>query len=71
VFNLFLRRPKVQLPKEGERMKVIAINGSARKDGNTATLIKTTFTELEKEGITTELLQLAGQKVLGCIACGK
>ena len=52
-------------------MKVLGINGSARKDGNTAALIKTAFAELEKEGIATELVQLAGQKVQGCIACQK
>jgi len=34
-------------------MKVIAINGSARKDGNTAILIKRVFSVLEKEGIET------------------
>jgi len=52
-------------------MKVIAFNGSARKDGNTAILIRRIFTELEKEGIETELIQFAGQKMQGCIACGK
>ncbi len=50
-------------------MKVVAFNGSARKDGNTAILIKRVFAELEKEGIQTELVQLAGQKISGCIAC--
>ena len=52
-------------------MKVIAFNGSARKDGNTAILIKHVFKELEKEGIKTELIQLAGEKIQGCIACYK
>ncbi len=52
-------------------MKVVGINGSARKDGNTATLIRTAFAELEKEGIATELIQLAGKKVGPCIACYK
>ena len=52
-------------------MKVIAFNGSARKDGNTAILIKRVFEELNKEEINTELIQLAGQKVQGCIACRK
>ena len=52
-------------------MKVVGINGSARKDGNTAILIRTAFKELEKEGIQTELIQLAGKKVNGCIACYK
>ena len=52
-------------------MKVVAFNGSARKDGNTAILIREVFKELEKAGIGTELVQLAGQKIQGCIACYK
>jgi len=51
-------------------MKVIAFNGSARKDGNTAILVRRVFSELEKEGIETELVQLAGQTIHGCTACG-
>ena len=50
-------------------MKVIAINGSARKDGNTAIMVKRLFEELEKEGIETELIQLSGQHIRGCTAC--
>jgi len=50
-------------------MKVVAINGSARKDGNTAILVRRVFGELEEEGISTELIQLAGQEVRGCLAC--
>jgi multimeric flavodoxin WrbA len=52
-------------------MKVIAFNGSARKDGNTAAMITHLFKELEKEGIETELYQMAGRKIHGCIACYK
>ena len=52
-------------------MKVVAFNGSARKDGNTAILVSAVFKELKKEGIKTELVQLAGKKIRGCIACGK
>ena len=52
-------------------MKVIAFNGSARKDGNTAIMIKQVFGELEKEGIETEMIQFSGQKIHGCIACYK
>ena len=52
-------------------MKVVAFNGSARKDGNTAILVETLFGELKKEKIQTELVQLAGKKIHGCIACGK
>ncbi len=52
-------------------MKVVAFNGSARKDGNTAILVNTAFKELKKAKIETELVQLAGKKISGCIACGK
>jgi multimeric flavodoxin WrbA len=52
-------------------MKAVAFNGSARKDGNTAQLIKYVFEELEKEGIVTEMVQLAGEHPHGCIACYK
>jgi len=52
-------------------MKVVAFSGSARKDGNTAILINNVLQELEKEGIETELFQLAGKKIRGCIACMK
>ncbi|HON91087.1 MAG TPA: flavodoxin family protein [Sedimentisphaerales bacterium] len=50
-------------------MRVVAFNGSARKDGNTAVLVRRVFAELEKEGIETELVQLAGQTIRGCTAC--
>lgn len=52
-------------------MKVVAFSGSARKDGNTSMLIKAVFEELNKEGIETELVQLAGKNLQGCIACYK
>jgi len=52
-------------------MKVLGINGSARRDGNTAILINSIFKELEKEGIKTELVQLAGKRIENCMACYK
>ena len=52
-------------------MKVIAFNGSVRENGNTAILIRQVFKELENENIKTELIQLAGKKISGCIACGE
>jgi multimeric flavodoxin WrbA len=52
-------------------MKVVGFNGSPRKKGNTSILINTVFAELEQEGIETELVQLAGKKIVGCIACFK
>ena len=50
-------------------MKVIGINGSARRDGNTAIIINTVFEELQQAGIETEMVQLGGQPVHGCLAC--
>lgn len=50
-------------------MKVLAINGSARKDGNTAILINAVFGELSKAGIETEMVQLSGKIIEPCKAC--
>jgi multimeric flavodoxin WrbA len=50
-------------------MKVVGINGSPRKDGNTAILIKAVFEELNQQGIDTELISLADKNIKGCIAC--
>ena len=52
-------------------MKVIAFNGSPRKDGNTAILINHVFRELENAGIDTQMIQLSGSRIHGCIACMK
>ncbi len=52
-------------------MKVVAFSGSARKDGNTAALLKTALAELDRAGVETELVELAGRPVAGCIACYK
>jgi multimeric flavodoxin WrbA len=52
-------------------MNVVAFNGSARKDGNTAILVNAVFAVLKKEGIRTELVQMAGKEIRGCTACGK
>jgi len=52
-------------------MKVIAFNGSARKDGNTAILINYVLSGLKTEGIETEVFTLSGRKIRGCTACKK
>jgi len=51
-------------------MNVVAFNGSARKDGNTAILVNAVFAKLKREGIRTELVQLAGTNIRGCNSCG-
>jgi multimeric flavodoxin WrbA len=52
-------------------MKVIAINGSPRKKGNTAALLNKLTSKLEAEGIETETINIGGKKVRGCTACMK
>jgi multimeric flavodoxin WrbA len=52
-------------------MKVVALNASARKDGNTAILLNLVLDEIKKEDIQTELIQMAGQSIAGCRACYK
>lgn len=50
-------------------MNVVAFCGSARKDGNTKLLLETVLEPLEKNGVQTELVELAGSKLRGCTAC--
>jgi multimeric flavodoxin WrbA len=50
-------------------MHVVAFNGSARKGGNTAIMLKTALAEIEAEGIRTELVELSGVTLQGCDAC--
>jgi multimeric flavodoxin WrbA len=50
-------------------MKVVAFNGSPRKNGNTALMIGEVFKVLEREGIECELVQIGGQLIRGCQAC--
>lgn len=50
-------------------MKVVAFNGSPRKDGNTFLLLNTVLAEINKEGIETELVQVGGENIHGCRAC--
>lgn len=52
-------------------MKVLGINCSPRKGGNTEILLREVFKALEKENIKTELFQIGGKRVAGCIACMK
>jgi multimeric flavodoxin WrbA len=52
-------------------VKVVAFVGSARKDGNTAALVRHVFAPLESAGVTCEMIQLAGKRIHGCTACMK
>lgn len=51
-------------------MKVVAINGSPKAEGNTYHALKLVAEELEKEGIYTEIVHIGNKNIRGCIACG-
>ncbi|MCQ2164279.1 MAG: flavodoxin family protein [Bacteroidales bacterium] len=50
-------------------MKVLLINGSPRKDGNTYTALREAAAQLEKNGIEAEIFWIGVKPVRGCIAC--
>lgn len=52
-------------------MKVVAFNGSPRRNGNTAALINHVFSKLRSKKIETEVVQLGGKNIRGCTACYK
>ncbi|WP_243357927.1 flavodoxin family protein [Fundidesulfovibrio terrae] len=52
-------------------MKVVAINGSPRKGGNTETLLREALKPLQAAGWESSFIQLGGAKIRGCIACYK
>lgn len=51
-------------------MKVLIINGSPRKDGNTSIALDEMVKIFEAEGVETEVVQIGNKNVRGCIACG-
>jgi multimeric flavodoxin WrbA len=50
-------------------VKVVAFNGSARANGNTALLLSTVLAEIAAAGIDTEIYHLAGKPLQGCVGC--
>lgn len=51
-------------------MKVVAINGSPKSEGNTAQLINMIAQELAKENISTEVMHIGNKTIRGCFGCG-
>ena len=51
-------------------MKVIAINGSPRKEGNTEQILQMISNEFAKENIQMEIINIGADNIHGCIACG-
>ncbi|MCI8517314.1 MAG: flavodoxin family protein [Hungatella sp.] len=50
-------------------MKVLMINGSPRREGNTYMALREMEKIFEKEGIETEILHVGNKAVRGCVAC--
>ena len=51
-------------------MKVLMINGSPRKGGNTSLALEEMVKVFDEQGIETEIVELAGKDIRGCEACG-
>lgn len=51
-------------------MKVLLINGSPKRDGNTAIALNEIEKTLNANGIETEIIQVGGKDIRGCVACG-
>lgn len=52
-------------------MKVLLLNGSANRKGNTFTALSEIAKQLEKNGVESEIMQMGNKPVRGCIACGQ
>lgn len=50
-------------------MKVVAFNGSPKKEGNTYHAIKILAEQLEKENIEVEIIHVGNKNLRGCTAC--
>ena len=48
---------------------ILGINGSARKNGNTAKLLKKVIDYARKEGAKTEILHLIDKDIKPCMGC--
>lgn len=64
--------PRASKDRKGVlRMRVVAFNGSPKKEGNTYLLVQRVFEELKKEGMETEYIHFGGKPLRGCTACLK
>ena len=52
-------------------MKVVAFNGSPKKEGNTYHALKMVGEELENRGIEFEIIHVGNKNIRGCMACGQ
>lgn len=52
-------------------MKVLLVNGSPRREGNTFTALTEVAKTLGEQGIETEIVHIGNRPVRGCIGCGQ
>ena len=51
-------------------MKVLMLNGSPRPEGNTFAALREMEQIFQTEGVETEIIQVGGRDIRGCVACG-
>ncbi len=51
-------------------MKVLIVNGSPRKNGNTSIAVREMEKVFAENGVEVETMQIGNQAIRGCIACG-
>lgn len=52
-------------------LKVLIINGSPRRGGNTSIAVDELVKTFKSEGVETEVYQVLGSVIRGCVACGR
>jgi len=52
-------------------MKVLILNGSPKREGNTATALREVEKTLHQEGIETEFIHIGNKDIHGCMACNR
>jgi len=70
IASVFRAKP-IPERSRGRVVKVLAINGSPRKNGNTQVMIDAAAQELKKAGIKVEAISMADYEVRPCDACEK
>ena len=73
--NIFAKeqneKPENEPINTNRNMKVLLINGSPHKQGNTFTALSEVAKTLEKQGIEEEIVHIGVKPIRGCIACGQ
>ncbi len=60
---------KIKTGESKTHLKILAINGSPRKNGRTAELLETVLASVRKQGVQTCLIHLADYNIMHCRGC--